>query len=564
MPTTPSQPSFPPTEKQKTPVSTKPKKANANEVKITKNYRIAADTFTFIPYESAELYKIIPLMQKGNTLHVGAVDPSSVSARDALNFITISQGLVYELQKITEDQFSYLIQQYNQSRTSMDATLKEIEGEQDVVLGIEEDPNENVEGVIREEAPIIKLVSTILSQAVSNNVSDIHIEAYETYSLVRYRVDGVLQEQLKFARKIHEPLVARIKILSNLRLDERRRPQDGRFSSIIQKNRVDFRVATFPTSSGEKVVLRVLDKEKGLRSLSDLGFEEATYQKVLNAIHRPYGLILATGPTGAGKTTTLYALLSMLERKSKNIVSLEDPVEYRLDGINQSNIRPEIGYTFATGLRSVLRGDPDQIFVGEIRDHETAQLAVQAALTGHVVYSTLHTNTAIGAVSRLLNFGIDPFLLAPVLSLVIGQRMVRKIDGESKDLPIGQGMLKHLEQQFLDLPQRYKSQIPDFTSFKDAVSTDENPSGMRGRVGVFEAFEIDEDIRSIILSNPVESEMYASVRNKGFISMEEAAIIKGLRGIIPISEVVKVGSENILNESRMKDISGTAEETSGL
>ena len=311
---------------------------------------------------------------------------------------------------------------------------------------------------------------------------------------------------------------------------------------------MDFRVATFPTTNGEKVSLRVLDKERGLRSLNDLGLSEDSHEKLLRAVRRPYGLILATGPTGAGKTTTLYALLNTLKRSSENIVSLEDPVEYRLEGVNQSNIRPEIGYTFANGLRSVLRGDPDQILVGEIRDRDTAQLAIQAALTGHLVYSTLHTNTAIGSISRLINFGIDPFLLAPTLSLVIGQRMVRRLDGEGKEVPVSQALHRYLEEKFSSLPQKYHSQLPEFRAFRDAVPTAENASGMYGRVGVFEVLEVDDEVRSIILEKPEEAEVYKAVRKNGFTTMDEDAIAKGLRGEIAFSEVMKISNESILNE----------------
>ena len=236
----------------------------------------------------------------------------------------------------------------------------------------------------------------------------------------------------------------------------------------------------------------------------------------------------------------------MADRKNQNIISLEDPVEYRLEGVNQSNIRPEIGYTFAAGIRSVLRSDPDQMFVGEIRDKETAQLAVQAALTGHLVYSTLHTNSAIGAISRLVNFGIDPFLLAPTLALVIGQRMVRRLDGEGKEMPINTSMRSHFEKQFDDLPQRHRNEIPDFTSFREAVPTDDSPSGMRGRIGVFEVLEVDEEVRSIIFDDPSEDKIYAAVRKSGFLTMGEDAVVKGLKGIIPFSEVLKVGNEKIV------------------
>ena len=515
---------------------------------VTENYRIPGKLLKFIPRDSAELYKIIPLKQEGTVLYVGAVDPNNLDARDALNFITTGQDLQYKIQKIEEKLFQVLLGQYDNADFNAEEMLEQLveEGEENVLLGIDDEDDSQGGDIIREEAPVIKLVSTILAQAVAKGVSDIHIEPNEKSAKVRYRLDGILQDQTKFSKKILDSFVARIKILANLRIDERRRPQDGRFSSRIKNNRVDFRVAVFPTVNGEKVILRVLDKQKGLRDLASVGLEESAYESILRTVKRPYGLVLATGPTGAGKTTTLYAILSMTNRVNQNIVSLEDPVEYRLEGVNQSNIRPEIGYTFATGLRSVLRADPDQIFVGEIRDKETANLAVQAALTGHLVYSTLHTNSAIGAVSRLVSFGIDPFLLAPTLSLVIGQRMVRRLDGEGKEMPINEGMKTHLEKQFADLPQRYKSKIPDLTSFRDPVPNENSPSGMRGRIGVFEVLEVDEEVRSIIFSNPSETKMYEAARKKGFMTMGEDAIVKGLKGVIPFSEAMKIGNEGVL------------------
>ncbi|MCY4577380.1 MAG: GspE/PulE family protein [Candidatus Kaiserbacteria bacterium] len=517
---------------------------------VTSSYRIPGKLFRFIPRDSAELYKIIPLKLEGATLYVGAVDPSNLDARDALNFITTGQDLQYQVQKIEEDLFQILLGQYDNADLNMEETLEQLveEGEENVLLDLGDEDADSNDTTIQEEAPVIKLVSTILAQAVAKGVSDVHVEPGEKIAVVRYRLDGILQDQMQFSKKILDSFVARIKILASLRIDERRRPQDGRFSSRIKDNRVDFRVAVFPTVSGEKVILRVLDKEKGLRDLASVGLEGDAYQSILRAVKRPYGLVLATGPTGAGKTTTLYAILSMMDRVNQSIVSLEDPVEYRLEGVNQSSIRPEIGYTFATGLRSVLRADPDQIFVGEIRDKETASLAVQAALTGHLVYSTLHTNSAIGAVSRLLNFGVDPFLLAPILSLVIGQRMVRRLDGAGKEMPVNAGMKTHLEKQFADLPQRYRSQIPDFTSFREPVPSEENPSGMRGRVGVFEVFEVDAAIRSIIFNNPSEATLHEAARKNGFMTMGEDALIKGLKGIIPFSEAMKVGNEGVLTD----------------
>ena len=523
------------------------------EKTINPNIIVDRSLLDYIPIESAEHYQIVPLELKDNNLLVGALDPSNLDARDALNFISISQNITYSIIKIDQQVFDNVIKQYSEAGAAVSDAIEELEQELDVILGIDEEETESSKNFLREEAPVIKLVSNILSQSVEKGSSDIHIEPFPLHSVVRFRIDGELQDILSFPRKVHEPLIARIKILSNLRLDEKRRPQDGRFSSSIKNNRVDFRTATFPTSEGEKIVLRVLDRQRGLRTLGELGLSEDGLDKLLSAVNKPHGLVLATGPTGSGKTTTLYALLNTLEKKTKNIVSLEDPVEYSLEGISQSNIRPEIGYNFATGLRSILRGDPDQILVGEIRDKETAHLAVQAALTGHVVYSTLHTNTSIGAISRLLNFGIEPFLLAPVLSAVVAQRLVRSIEGEGKDIVINSKMRTSLDERFGDLPAVFKNRVPEFNTFKEAVPTDNNPTGLKGRTGVYEVFSVDADVRSTILSNPSEDEIYKIARKKGMITIEEDAIIKGLQGKIPLTEVAKISSENKLGDLSIED-----------
>lgn len=520
------------------------------KIRVTKGYKVPKELFKYIPKESAELYKIIPLLLKDGVLYVGAVNPKDLDARDILNFITTSQGVDYEIQEVAEDLFSALLVQYQNADENIADALEDLKEQDGIVLGVEEEDVEaDAEDVALKEAPVIKLVGSILEQAVSKGTSDIHIEPLETEAIVRYRIDGVLQETLRFPKTLYNSLVARIKILASLRLDERRKPQDGRFTSMVGGGRIDFRVATFSTEYGEKVTLRVLDKEKGIRDLQSLGFSKDMYEKVIAATKRPYGLILATGPTGAGKTTTLYSLINTADRSSNNVVSLEDPVEYRLEGVNQSSVRPEIGYTFANGLRSVLRGDPDQILVGEIRDKETAQLAVQAALTGHLVYSTLHTNTAIGAVSRLINFGIDPFLLAPTLSLVIGQRMVRLLDGEGKERPVSAPLAKHLEEVFADLPQKYKTSLPPFTSFREAVPTSENPTGMHGRLGIYEVFSSNDEISEIILKDPSDLELHRVARKDGYMTMSEDAIIKGLKGVIPFSEVLRFGGEGMLSQS---------------
>ncbi len=531
-------------------------------LKLKESFKIASELLNYIPEEPAKHYKIVPIDLKEGVLRVGAVNPDDLDSRDALNFITSRENIDYTIWKISEADFDNLFKQYNQAGLAVNQALEQIEEQSDVILGIDDDEEVAPHDLIKEEAPIIKLVSTILSQSVAQNASDVHIEPGGGSSIIRYRIDGVLDEGLRFPKKVHDPLIARVKILSNLRLDERRRPQDGRFSTLVKDRRVDFRVATLPTSEGEKIVLRVLDRKKGLRTLADLGLSDSDLEKIVAATKRPYGLFLSAGPTGAGKTTTIYSILSTLDKEKKNIVSLEEPVEFTMDGINQSNIRPEIGYTFASGLRSILRGDPDIIFVGEIRDKETAQLAVQSALTGHLVFSTIHTNTAIGAVSRLINFGIDPFLIAPTLSFVISQRMARRIDGEGREVIVREGLRKKLTEKFSDLPSEYRSKVPSFDKFQEAVPTDDNLTGMRGRVGVFETFNINDDIREIILSGGTENDLYKVARKDGMLTLSEDAIVKGLEGKIPFSEVMKVNSEESLSDILGEaDVDGSIMET---
>ena len=485
-------------------------------------------------------------------LYVGSIDVNNLDARDALNFITTSQGLEYTIQEITEEEFNRLLTQYDDAGMSIGETLEQLEEEHDVTFGID-DNEESAAGIgdeIKDEAPLLKLFRKVLAEAVKERASDIHIEAHEKHSAVRFRVDGVLREQFPFTKKLHDAVVAIIKLKTGtMRTDERRRPQDGRFGVRMSGGRVDFRVATFPTVYGEKVILRVLDRQRGIMPLSDLGLSEEAEKKMKNASKNRHGIILVTGPTGSGKTTTLYSLLNTLDRTSSNIVSLEDPVEYQLDGVNQSNIRPELDYDFKSGLRSVLRGDPDQILVGEIRDTETARLAVQAALTGHLVYSTLHTNTAVGAITRLLDFGIEPFLLSPVIRLVVNQITLRRIEGEGKEKLISDTMRKYFEDKFADLPAKYRKSIPPFSSFRDPLPTADSPTGLKGRVGVFELLEVDEDIQSLILNNPSEKEIFTVARKKGYMTLTESAIIKGLEGVIPFEEIVRVGNEDALNKA---------------
>jgi type II secretory ATPase GspE/PulE/Tfp pilus assembly ATPase PilB-like protein len=381
-------------------------------------------------------------------------------------------------------------------------------------------------------------VATILRYATDGNASDIHIEPNQETIKVRFRVDGVLNTSLILPIKVHSAVVDRIKILCNMRLDEKRKPQDGRFTTRIDDRKIDFRVSTFPTFFGEKVVMRLLDQEKGVKRLDQLGLSQRNIDLIRKAMERPYGLILISGPTGSGKTSTLYSMLQEVDREHENVLSLEDPIEYNIEGMSQSQVRPEIDYTFASGLRTTLRQDPDVIMVGEIRDKETAQLAIQAALTGHLVLSTLHTNSAIGVVPRLVDMGVDPYLIAPTLILAIAQRLVSSLcPGGGKEVPIEGALKLMVDKQFEDLPEEYKSKLEFGNSVFERASTTECPNGVRGRTAVMEVLEVDKDIENIILKSPNEQDIRKIARNKGMITMKEDAILKTMKREIPFEEV---------------------------
>jgi type IV pilus assembly protein PilB len=323
-----------------------------------------------------------------------------------------------------------------------------------------------------------------------------------------------------------------------MRLDEKRKPQDGRFSARIESRRIDFRVSTFPTYFGEKVVMRLLDQEKGVKKLDDLGFSERNLKMIKSAIERPYGLILLSGPTGSGKTSTLYSMLNEIDREHMNVLSLEDPIEYNIEGLSQSQVQPEIDYTFASGLRTTLRQDPDVIMVGEIRDKETAQLAIQAALTGHLVLSTIHTNSAVGVIPRLIDMGVDPYLIAPSLILAIAQRLVKALCPNSgSQVPVSDSLKIMIDKQFADLPDKYKKEVNFTDSVYDVSPSSDCPSGTRGRLAVLEVFEMDKELEEIVLKNPTDTAITKSVRSKGMLTMKEDAILKAMHKQIPFREI---------------------------
>ena len=507
---------------------------------------VTFDILKYIPEDSAKHYHFVPIGMEEGALLVGVTNPENIQATDALQFISEKSGVPYKLFIITEPLFQTILQNYKGLSGQVDQALSELDTEiakaaeltVDETKKIQEVAKPGQEEKIVEEAPIIKIVAVILNHASEGNASDIHIENTGDKVKVRFRVDGVLHTSLVLPLNVYAGVVARIKILAKMRLDEKRKPQDGGFSAKIGGRKIDFRCSTLPSYYGEKVVLRILDTEKGVKTLDSLGMSAEHLTMIREALAKPYGLILITGPTGSGKSTTLYSILNELDREKANVVSLEDPVEYHIPDVNQSQVMPEIGYTFASGLRSILRQDPDIIMVGEIRDAETAQLAIQAALTGHLVFSTLHTNNAAGIIPRLVDMGIDPYLIAPVLTLSIAQRLVRMTCPSSKqDVAEQAGLREMAETQFADLPEEYKKKLPLGGNFTEAIPSAECPSGTRGRMAIYEMYPSDKELQALILKKPVDTEIYQLVRKKGFITMREGAILKCIEGKVPFQEI---------------------------
>ena len=510
------------------------------------------DALKYISEDSATHYHFVPIELKDGVLEVGVLDPENIQAMDALQFISNKIGIPFKLFLISKSDYTGIIGAYKGIGSQVEEALTELSQEelQEAKGMNEENLSKEIKNIkpgeekkIVEDAPVIKIVAVILRNAIEGDASDIHIEYTGEKVKVRFRVDGLLHTTIVLPPNVYSGIVARIKILAKLRLDEKRKPQDGSFSASIDGRKIDFRVSTMPAYYGEKVVMRILDSEKGVKALDQLGLSEVNLELIKEAIKKPYGLILITGPTGSGKSTTLYSMMNQLDKEKSNIVSLEDPIEYHMPDINQSQMMPEIGYTFASGLRSILRQDPDVIMVGEIRDKETAQLAIQAALTGHLVLSTLHTNSAIGAVPRLVDMGVDPYLIAPTLIISIAQRLARMTcDSSRKEVPMDESVRKQIEEQMKDLPAKFKPNIGD--KMYDVVPSSECPSGTRGRIAVFEMIKVDREMQTVILKNPTNGAIYNLARSKGMLMMREDAMLKSLAGIIPFTEVYNFNNEN--------------------
>lgn len=509
---------------------------------------IGKDILSLIPEETARNYKLVPLSKSGDMLVVGMVNPDDSKAQDVLRFIAKQSKTSLGVFLITPSDWDLVMRKYSPYSDQIEMAIKSLNIKPGKGWASMEKLIQLDEGVaVGEEAPIIKIVASTLKEAVNQGASDVHIEPERDKMRIRFRLDGELQEINELPTELHQPIISRVKVMADLKIDENRIPQDGRFRSIIFGRDIDFRVATFPTPAGEKVAIRVLDPTIGLKSLGDLGLVGKNLEIVKEGIEKPYGMVLLTGPTGSGKTTTLYALLQILNKVDVNIVSLEDPVEYFIDGINQSQVRPEIGYDFAAGLRQILRQDPDVIMVGEIRDSETASLAVHAALTGHIVLSTLHTNNSVGVVPRLVDMKVDAFLLPSSLNLMASQRLVSKLCPNCKKSAPASAKISEIIKKELDkLPMDVKSKLKIAESFSiyhaPGCKVCKN-KGVVGRVGIFEVLKMTPELADIINTSPTELKILAEAKRQGMISIRQDGILKALDGLVSMEEILKETEE---------------------
>jgi len=495
-------------------------------------HEIASEVLQLIPEDVAQKYQILPVSRTGSTLVVAMADPSNIFAIDDIKFLT---GYNVEPLVASDASIKSTIDKlYEAPDMGLAGVLNEFdESEMEVVKEEDEVDLMDLKKAV-EEAPVVKLVNLILTDAIKRGASDIHIEPYEKSFRVRYRVDGVLSEVMKPPLKLKNAIVSRIKIMSNLDIAERRLPQDGRIKLKLVKNKeMDYRVSVLPTLFGEKVCLRLLDKSNLQLDMTKLGFEEAALKNFMSAIHKPWGIVLVTGPTGSGKTTTLYSALSELNKISDNISTAEDPVEFNLMGINQVQMHEEIGLNFASALRSFLRQDPDIIMVGEVRDYETAEIAIKAALTGHMVLSTLHTNDAPSTVNRLLNMGIEPFLVSSACNLILAQRLARKICKDCKvRMPITEKVLVDLGVP----PQNAKNME---VSKGNGCATC-GGSGYKGRIALYEVMPFTESIKELVLNGASAAEIKRAAIKDGMKSLRMSGITKVGEGVSTIEEILRV------------------------
>lgn len=545
-------------------------KANATITKVPYVNLTAAKVdptvLKLLPQDIAERYMAVPLGQMQHRLVVAMLDSDNVQAVD---FLSNRIGRPLKVYAASEAGIRQVLRQYNaQLGTQMaDSLLEGLDnvGNEDVATQTKADKkaDKDKKGIttIVEDSPISKAISAILEFAGRNRASDVHIEPLEKEVKVRARVDGVLREIMRLPKNTEPALISRIKILANLKIDEHRIPQDGSFTVEVDGKGIDLRIAIAPVVWGEQVVIRLLDKSGTSFKLEDMGYTGRALRTIRKGLERPNGMILTSGPTGSGKSTSLYALIQEIKNDSINIVTLEDPVEYKMDGINQIQVNPEVGLTFASGLRSILRQDPDVVMVGEIRDKETAQLAVQAALTGHLVFSTLHTNSAAGILPRLLDMGVEPFLIASTVHTVIGQRLVRRIAEDTKkpyktsppETEAIKSTIGHLLPPSADKVPAfakdlgYKSlPLSTETAYTLSKGTDspDTPGGFKGRMGLYEVFEVSEAIQGLIMKRATSTEIEKAAQAEGMINMRADGYLKALDGRTTLAEVNRVAAED--------------------
>lgn len=526
---------------------------------------VKPDVLALLSKDIAERYMAVPLGEMQGRLVVAMLDAGNVQAVD---FLSNRIGRPLKVYAASEEGIRNVLKQYEatigkQITESIDDAAAQAEAEKSPQDGGEKQKNEDSSiKTIVQDSPISKALTMILEYAARNRASDIHIEPLEHELKIRCRIDGVLREIMKLPKSTEAALVSRIKILSNLKIDEHRIPQDGQFTVMVKDNPIDLRIAIAPIVWGEQVVIRLLDKSGTSLKLEDMGYHGRALRVIRKGLEQSNGMILTSGPTGSGKSTSLYALIQETMSETINIVTLEDPVEYKMSGINQIQVNSEVGLTFSSGLRSILRQDPDVVMVGEIRDKETAQLAVQAALTGHLVFSTLHTNSAAGILPRLLDMGIEPFLIASTVHTVIGQRLVRRIADEGKqsyqssatETTAIQKTVGHLLPEkeedvaevandlgYKTLPLRNQKA---YTLYK-GVDNAKTPGGFKGRMGLYEVFEITEEVQALILDRSTSSEIHQQAQKQGMVSMREDGYLKALAGYTTISEVDRVAAAEI-------------------
>jgi type IV pilus assembly protein PilB len=500
-------------------------------------FEIDPEVIELVPRDVARKHTVIPVQKAGPSLICAMADPSNIYAIDDLKFLT---GLNIEPVVTTDTAIEDAIAHYYAEKReveSYDQVLGDFELDEDLEYGsLSEDEFNAVDAENEaEQAPVVKLCNLILLNAIQKGASDIHIEPYEKSYRVRYRVDGVLHHEMHPPLKLKNAITSRFKIMANLDIAERRLPQDGRIKIRMSKGReMDFRVSSLPTLFGEKMVLRLLDKDNLQLDMTKLGFEPAPLAKFKECIHRPYGMCLVTGPTGSGKTTTLYSALSELNTESENISTAEDPVEFNLAGINQCQMHDEIGLNFAAALRSFLRQDPDIIMVGEIRDFETAEIGVKAALTGHLVLSTLHTNDAPGTVNRLLNMGVEPFLVTSAVNMILAQRLARKICKECV-APDPEKSVEALMEAGMS-----KQEAEECTPMKGQGCKVCNEMGYKGRVALYEVMVLDEALKDLILQGASTAELKHEAIRLGMITLRRAGLNKVIEGMTTLEEVTRV------------------------